>query len=154
MLMKLNGWLRIWILLTCIYGLIVAVVAYSERPKLEQLQYNWVRDAADLIAERLSQKSGKEVHGYYVRERMNKNKNDLQVIQYLEKLAQEPTDAQRPYAEDVGRLNQKHMALVADFPKTIFLHIMAAIAWWLGPALVLLTFGWSVGWVIRGFRVK
>lgn len=48
--MRFNGWVRLWIVGAVIYGGVVANYAYREWPMLEQLQYNWIRDASEKMA--------------------------------------------------------------------------------------------------------
>ena len=41
--MRIGGWGRLWVVITALYGVVVAFVAYDGRPTFEQFEYNWVR---------------------------------------------------------------------------------------------------------------
>ena len=150
--MKIGGWLRLWIVLTVLYGLLLAPFAYVERPTLARYQSDWVYDVADMVAKRLSQDTIEKVSHYKIRDRWREKGTDAETIEEFEKLVRDPTEKQKPYADEVRRLNEKHRALIADLPNKQLRHFLIFAAWWIGPALALLVFGWSIGWVVRGFR--
>ncbi len=52
--MRIGGWSRIGIVLSVLYGVLVAVVALDGRPRLEYKQSTWFSEAADAISEVLT----------------------------------------------------------------------------------------------------
>jgi len=146
--MRIGGWLRLWIVITVLYGCGVAVIAYGERPTLEQLQYNWVRDAADIVATKISDAQGKKVAGYEIRDQWVATKNDAAVIELLEKIESAHNEKQGLFSSDVAKINAKHRQIVSQLESQRVSHFLLSLTWWLGPSLLVLTLGLSVGWVI------
>lgn len=150
--MRIGGWLRLWIVITVLYGCGVAVIAYSERPTLEQLQYNWVRDAADTVATKLSDAQGNKVAGYEIRDQWVTNKSDAAVIELLEKMESVPNEKQGLFSSDVAKINAKHRQFISQLGNQQVNHFLLSLVWWLGPSILVLALGSSMGWVIKGFR--
>lgn len=128
------------------------MIAYSERPTLEQLQYNWVRDAADTVATNLSDAQGNKVAGYEIQDQWVTNRSYGAVIQLLEKIESAPTKNQGLFSSDVAEINAKHRQFISQLGKQRVNHFLLSLAWWLGPSLLVLAIGLSLGWVIKGFR--
>ncbi|UCG19228.1 MAG: hypothetical protein JSU84_03190 [Thiotrichales bacterium] len=152
--MRIGGWGRLWVVITALYGVVVAFVAFDERPTFEQLQYNWVRDASDTIAEAISRTEKTELSGLIIREQWFAANTDAEAITSLEKIATSPTENQKLFSSEVAKVNEKHRQIMSQFGVAQGKHILQSLAWWLGPALVLLALGWSVGWIRRGFLEK
>ncbi|RJG08802.1 hypothetical protein D3879_23340 [Pseudomonas cavernicola] len=152
--MRIGGWSRLWVVITVLYGVVVAFVAYDERPTLEQLQYNWVRDASDIMAEAISRTEKVELSGLKLREMVFAEKTDAEAITTLEEIATSPTENQRLFSSKVAKVNEKHRQIVSQLGAVRGMHVLLSLAWWLGPSLMLLALGWSAGWVFRGFRGK
>ena len=150
--MKLNGWYRLWIVCIALYAILVGLFAYSDRPTLEQMQYNWVREVSDLVAKRLSSEGKETITGQEIRVRWVREGTDADVIKDLERLAAAPTEVQRPYAEEVSRINEQHRVIIDSLRLEQVKYFLKASACWLGPSLALLCFGLAVNWVGKGFR--
>ena len=152
--MRIGGWGRLWVVITALYGVVVVFVAYGERPTLEQLQYNWVRDASDTVAEAISRTEKAELSGLTLREKWFAAKTDTEAITTLEEIATSPTENQKLFSSEVAKVNEKHRQIISQFGAAQGKHVLLSLAWWLGPSLALLALGWSVGWIRRGFRDK
>lgn len=153
--MRVGGWVRLWIVVTVLYGVTVIFVAYDGRPRLEYLQDAWIRDASDAIAQAISRESeNPDMSVYEIREALFAGKSNAELIAYFEQVAKSPTKNQRLYSSEIVRINEKHRQLISQLVTLRAKHILLSIAWWFGPALVLFALGWSIGWIIKGFRGK
>ena len=152
--MRIGGWGRLWVVITALYGVVVAFVAYDGRPTFEQLQYNWVRDASDAIAEAISRTEKTELSGLILREKWFAAKTDTEAITTLEKIVTSPTENQKLFSSEVAKVNEKHRQIMSQLGAAQGKHILLSLAWWLGPSLVLLALGCSVSWICRGFRER
>lgn len=149
--MRLGGWSRLGIIISVLYGVVVAVVAYDGRPRLEYLQNAWFDEAAEVIAEAISKADGKEVLSHQVREGLLK-KGDTENTLWLEKVATSPSENQKLFSVSIARVNEKHKANIAALPVQQYEYWLLAFASWVGGTLLLLGVGWTVRWVYRGFR--
>lgn len=149
--MSLGGWSRLGIVVSALYGVAVAFVAYETRPRLEYLQSAWFTDASEVIAQAISKKEGQEVQPYKVREALFKD-SDTATVAWLEKVAASPSDNQRLFSSDVARVNEKHRALIAALPERQREHWLFSFMWWVGGTSLLFGAGWTVRWIYRGFR--
>jgi len=152
--MRIAGWGRLWVVITLLYGVVVAFVAYDERPTIEQLQYNWVRDASDTMAEIISLTEKTELSGLMLREKWFAGKPDAEVITKIEQMERSPTENQKLFSSGVAKVNEKHRQIISQFGVALGKHVLLSFTWWLAPSLMLLALGWSVGWIRRGFREK
>ena len=149
--MRLGGWSRLGLVVSALYGVIVAFVASDGRPRLEWLQSAWFGEAAEAIAAAITKGEGKEVRPYQVREALLKDGNNENAV-WLEKVATSPSEKQKPFSLAVKQVNEKHSALIAKLPERQREYWLLAFAWWAGGTLLLFGTGWTVRWVVRGFR--
>ena len=149
--MLIGGWSRIGIVLSMLYGILVAVVAYDDRPRLEYKQSVWFAEAADAISEILTKGEGHEVRPNQVREALLKG-TEAENAAWLEKVAISPSDNQKKFSAQVASVNEKHKAVIATLRSEQRTHWSLALAWWVGGVFLLFATGWSIGWVYRGFR--
>src|SRR5690554_4561821 len=122
--MRIGGWLRLWIVVAVLYGLAVATVSYTTRPTLDDLNYRWIDEGSEAIAQAISRSENREIQGYKVREWFFSNHTDAEAIEQLKLIASSPTEKQRPFSAEVGKVNQKHNELVAQFGSRRFAHIL------------------------------
>jgi|GEM_PF-4019693 len=149
--MRLGGWSRIGVVISALYAALVVFVAYETRPKAYYLHSNWISDAADVIAERLSEHEKTTVYGYQVREALL-NKGEQENIAWLKKVAASPSEKQKLFSAEVAKVNQKHEAAISSFPAEQRTHWLLALAWLFGGVAVVFGSGWTVRWIYRGFR--
>lgn len=150
--MRLEGWSRLGIVISALYGVFVFFIAYDDRPRLEQLQSEWIGEACEVIAEAISKEEGKEFQAYEIREAFFKGKKTEEVISWFEKIAASPTKPQEIYSKAIRRVNEKHKLLIAALHELQIKHWIIALAWWGGGTLFLFGTGWTIRWVYRGFR--
>jgi hypothetical protein len=151
----MNGWQRLWVLVAGIYLVAVIVFAAMSFPKPESVHHT--QALYDQLAPEVRQK----IIG-------NKNSENFRV----EKRAYLEEALKRGLITEVEMPNKHIMVFPSEVPKQEMeaaakqywsvvekaatkqrvRHIGLAFLWWVLPALALYGFGWSVGWVYRGFR--
>ena len=149
--MHIDGWSRLGIVTSILYGCLVLVIAMDSRPRLEYKKSAWFSDASQAIAEVLSKSENKEVHGYQVREALLKG-TDEENMSWLEKVATSPSENQRKFAAQVAQVNRKYKLEISDLPSETTNYWLLALGWWVGGTTLIFLAGWTIGWVYRGFR--
>ncbi len=149
--MYFGGWFRLGIVISALYGVLVAFVAYDGRPRLEYLQSDWYDEAAEVIAEAISKAEGKEIRPHQIREALVK-KGGTETTSWLEEIAASPPENQKLFSASVARVNEKHKAIIAALPARQRGYWLVAFACWAGGTLLFFGAGWTVRWVYRGFR--
>jgi len=149
--MCLGGWSRLGIVIAALYGVLVAAIAYDDRPRLEQLESDWFAEAAKVIADVISKDKGTEVSQYDVRDALLK-KGNSENIAWLNKVARTPSERQELFASAVSHVNEKHKLLIAKLPERQRDYWLLAFAWWAGGTLLLFGAGWTTRWIYHGFR--
>ncbi len=149
--MHIGGWSRIGIVLSVLYGILVASVAYESRPRLEYKQSVWFDDAADAISEVLTKTEGQEVQSLQIRGALL-NGTDTENVAWLENVAVSPTENQKKFAAQVARVNEKHKAIITALQSEQTKHWLLSLVWWVGGVMLLFGASLSTRWVYRGFR--
>jgi hypothetical protein len=122
--MRLGGWLRLWVVLVMLYGLVVAAFTLTFMPTEGRLAASWSMTQS---AGGPAWRSGKRTPGA-------------------------PWDGLDAKLEDADRrIQQEHEEQVRDLSKNQRRAIGIALAVWMVPALALLALGHAVAWVRRGF---
>jgi hypothetical protein len=99
----------------------------------------------------ISKAEGKDVKSYQVRQALLKESADDNIA-WLEKIATSPSEQQKPFSLLVKQVNDKYKTLIARLPERQREHWLLAFVWWAGGTLLLFGTGWTVHWVVRGFR--
>jgi hypothetical protein len=73
--MRLGGWARLGIVISGLWGALVAFVAYIDLPSLESLHSRWFHEASEVIAEAISRQGGQEVRPYQIKDALLKGSN-------------------------------------------------------------------------------
>ena len=149
--MRLGGWARIWIVLCVIYAALVMVIAYDSRPNLQRIQRDWLFDASAKIAEGISSAEGRYISAYDV-ERKISDGDTLKGIEWLKRVEAKPGKDQEAIPAAVAPINAKYQARIDGLAAEKTRFWAAVAAWWLGGCFFLFVIGWTIGWVVRGFR--
>lgn len=151
----MEGWQRLWVLVSGIYLILVIVFAVMSFPKPESIRHS------QALYDQLAPELKKKILGSENSEKYRSEKRD-----WLEEARK------RDLVTEVEMPNGHIMVFLSKVPKQEmeavtkeywFLvekstteqrirHIGLAFVWWVLPALALYGLGWSVGWVYRGFR--
>ena len=151
----MNGWQRLWLLVVGIYLVAVVVFAAMSFPKPESIHHT--QELYDRLAPEVRQK---------IVGNMNSENFRVEKREYLEE------SLKRGLITEVEMPNKHIMVFPSELPKQEMesvakqywavveksannqrlKHIGLAFLLWVLPALALYGFGWSVGWVYRGFK--
>jgi hypothetical protein len=128
--MRLNGWQRLWVVVSILLLISIAFIQIAVWPYLE----------SDTLKELQSPdcKAWREApSGYFLQEHppLDSNCYNLRVFSY----------------------NRVTLRSVKDYDKYLLLTKIKTMAIvlciWIGLILTIYAIGWSIGWVIRGFRI-
>jgi hypothetical protein len=158
---RLNGWHRIWVVLTTIYAVVVAPIAVSLAPTRQEIVSAWSRDVLRALENDVKRTSGREISAAQFRSAKDLfDKTDEQVARDLTYNAKE-IDLGKPeqkelsqYKAEVLMLEAKYETQLESLLRLQLTHWAYAIFAWLGPSLALLLLGYAFAWIARGFRHK
>ena len=151
----MNGWQRLWLLVAGIYFVAVVVFAAISFPKPESIHHT--QELYDQLAPGVKQK---------IIGNMNSENFRVEKRGYLEEALKRGliTEVEMPNKhvmvfssalpkQEMEVAAKQYWAVVEKLAiKQRLQHIGLAFLFWLLPALALYGFGWSVGWVYRGFK--
>jgi hypothetical protein len=140
--MKLNGWQRIWIVCGIIIFVIVTIVTIAVLPKRSEITSRWVYETINSV------KKPNE-YAYEIRDAY-KDYDDIQLIAKIhEKYAKSGDIFDKVNFEEIDKRYKAE--LDGLFAKQIKC-ILIGLAIYIGLMLVMYGFGWSIGWIYRGFK--
>jgi TRAP-type C4-dicarboxylate transport system substrate-binding protein len=151
----MKGWQRLWVLVSGIYLVLVIVFAAMSFPKPESILHS------QALYDQLAPEIKKKILGTENSEKYRSEKGD-----YLEEARKRDliTEVEMPNGHIIIFLSevpkQEMQAVAKQYWSVVeksatrqrVRHIALAFVWWVLPALALYSFGWSVGWVYRGFK--
>lgn len=153
--MRLNGWMRLWVVIGVLWAIPVALLGYELRPKLDQIKSSWVYEATDEIAASASAIEGQNIPGYRIREGVREQyPTDDLAIAWLQQVAAKPKLSQASYSYRVGNINWKYEQRIKAHPAEVRAYILKVFLVWLIPLLAVLALGYATGWIWRGFRPR
>jgi len=166
--MKLNGWHRLWILLSAVYFVLVTSFVILNFPKAENIPHQsefykklskksaamiWTDNREDALAlgheiiidfipDKKEEENVKPKGGNWLDIEEMPNKHD---IIFNAKSSE----------EDKRLVSQEYWRVVEQRATEKRLHLLLyASLFWLAPCLVLYALGWSINWVYKGFKQK
>lgn len=149
--MKLGGWMRTWIVLSVLLGVFVALIAYDGRPTRDRIVREWYGAASEVIAEKITAAEDQYVPPDKVRDAYF-NASERENLERLKKFETAPSEKAKLFSADVGRINQLHEKKLESLPRSAAIYWAQVFGWWLAICALLFLAGWTIGWVIRGFR--
>lgn len=150
--MRLGGWTRIWIAMCVLYAALVAVFAFDSPPSKSRIQRDWAYAGASGIANGISAAESKYISPYDVKDKIGPT--DEKAIAWLQHVVQSPRPDQRALAAAVAPINQEYTARLNSLPQAQQRHWGLVLAWWVGGCALMFAIGWTLGWIIRGFRQR
>jgi hypothetical protein len=152
---KLGGWLRLWILLSVLYLILVGIVVVMSLPKAEDISHS------QAFYNKLPPDMKKKLLGNENSEQYRDDKSELLKEASRRKLITEvemPNGHIMVFRSDLPR--EEMEAISREYWKTVeseatnkrIKYIGMAFVWWLIPVAGLYGLGWSVGWVYKGFK--
>jgi hypothetical protein len=156
--MKLNGWQRLWIVLSGIYFLAVGsygVLAFPDGADLEkgrailavELSLKALADSAQAtgdVRSELNALRAMKDGPVRIRSEIYGDLKDAELINRARAKFDGKVDfsaLDKRETDDADRLHHDRLE-----------HVVRCVAWWIVPLLLLYALGYAIGWVIRGFR--
>ena len=143
---RLNGWQRLWVVLSALYLVPVVGITVTMFPKQESLDDSRVYDSISAVVSYVekTEKARMSEGAYTIR---SKHYGDLSNDQVIQRLHQK-WDGKVDFTTIENEYKQKLEALPAERAKTAGIAFLA----WLVPVIAVYMLGLAIGWVIRGFR--
>lgn len=142
----LNGWQRLWIVLSVLLVLPVGWVSFHTAPKAKDL-IDWrVSQSIELVGKHLEATTpGYKYEGRLtVRQEYYSDLSDEQIIDRLHSKFADKVD--------LAKIDLEYEKKQAALPVEIGKHAGLALLAWLLPVGVVYALGTAVAWVIRGFK--
>ncbi len=161
--MKLNGWHRLWILLSSIYFVLVTSYVILEFPKPENIPHQ------PEFYKKLSKKSAGMIWSINVEEiralggtivtnfkPIGEAKEDDNIRPTVEMPNKHTIEFKEEYKKEaIEAVSSEYWHIVEQKATEKRLYILLyAFLFWLFPCLALYALGWSFNWVREGFRQK
>lgn len=163
--MRLGGWQRLWVALSVIYLLPVAIFGYSveQMPTIKKIHDRGLWKACYSVAEAINEEERKKEKGpwtlfqpdpiqphEFCEELKAKYPSAAEQIEWFKRLISESPNA--PVTVVARKAMEEFQQDLDALPRRQFEHALFLLAIWLVPTLLVYALGWTVGWVIRGFR--
>jgi hypothetical protein len=146
MVRRLNGWQRLWVVLSVLYLVPVIGIAVILFPKQESLDESRVYDSISAVVSYVEKTEKARIsEGVYTIR--SKHYGDLPNDEIIQRL-HEKWCGKVDFTTIEEDYKQKLDALPTERAKTAGIAFLA----WLVPVIALYVLGLAIGWIIRGFR--
>lgn len=144
MKLVLNGWQRLWVLVSTLYLVPVVVVAVTTFPNPDHIAHQ------SSFEENLSPESRIKIAIPDAKGIVWDDQVGLEVEMPNGHILQFKKGIKDEEAKTVA--NEYYGLLKQQVNKERPLHVLFVFVWWLGPVIFLYVFGWAIGWVYKGFK--
>lgn len=139
--MKLNGWQRLWIVISILWAVSVAGYTFTSKQSESEIYHSW---ANDLIGYLVTQAS--DLKGYSITSLRSKY-SDISDKELVEALHKKYIGKHPAYSYGFSEIDAKYEGKIKG-ETNLLLYVIVALAL---PILIYLV-GWSVAWVRNGFK--
>lgn len=143
----LNGWQRIWIVLGVLFMLFPGLPLINEIPTEDDIYRSWANESIKLT---LTIKEFKKLSLVNIRD-LYKDITDQEIIS---KVQGKFSDSTQGYNLDFSSINKEYESRMDDLLYSQVLSIARYLGIWLVVMIAIYIFGWSIGWIIRGFHTN
>ncbi len=147
---KLNGWQRLWILVVCIYLLLVIFVSWSSFPQKSPILQDWA--IAVLELEKRYDPSITNLDSWRIR--FKYSEKGITDEQFIKKLKENSAQKSSQYKLDFQAIEKQYRKKMDDLYSKRIEHIGNSILFWVLPSIFLYFLGVAIGWVYKGFRSR
>lgn len=141
----LNGWQRIWIVISVLTLIPTVLLAVSNMPDAESTN----RTFADKLIQKSLELS--EFKGYGVLD-IRSAYRDMTDEEFIERVITKHGKKMDEAGISYKNLVTEHADTLRDLKKTQIILVTQYLSAWASILGVLYAFGWSVGWIRQGFR--
>ena len=142
MKIKLNGWQRLWVVLSIIYFVIVVGFTFLLWSTESEIENSWVYSLIDKTKD-------PNDHSYEIRDAY-KDISDKELIRRINA----KYSSNKDYKEILNTINLKYQSEVQSLWKKQFRAIAIALMAWLLPIAIVYLLGLCFGWIYKGFKNK
>ncbi len=142
---KLNGWQRLWVVLSAIYLLAVGIVTTLVfMPKEELIKRAWAYDLIDVVRDHDTSLRSKTTGGIL---------NQYSDLSYDEIISRVQKKHSKPnMIAEYTVINKKYEDRLANLGKEKIKGVSIGFLFWLVPVILVYVLGLAAGWIYRGFR--
>ncbi len=140
-LSRLNGWQRLWLLVSVIYFLLVVSLTALLLPKKSDYLRTRVYDTINLIIKNIPELRGS--YAYQIRDAYPELSDDDVVKRIHSKFKGQV---------DFSSIEDEYNARLAKLPSAQAEAFGIGFLFWIVPVALTYLLGWAIGWVIKGFR--
>lgn len=141
-MIKLNGWQRLWVVLSITYFAIVVAFTFSLWPNESKIENCWVYSLID-------ETKDPNDYTYQIRDAY-KDISDKELIRRINAKYSSNQD----YKEILNSINLKYQSELQSLWKEQIKTIAIALMAWLLPIATVYLLGLSIGWIYKGFKNK
>ena len=142
MKIELNGWQRLWVVLSAIYLGIVILFTWTSWPNKMQIESSWVYFMIDATKE-------PDDYAYQICEAY-KDIPDRELIQRINaKYGEKPE-----YKEKLKQINLRYQKEIQSLGKNRYKTMGIAFIAWVIPIGIIYLMGLVIGWIYKGFKEK
>lgn len=123
------GWFRLWVFASLLLGAATLFYIVADYPDRSSIQLRYEMEMSRLTPEGMAREKSDRLNGLFSTPRS-----------WTVSLEQLRAEAKQDYKTSISELPHKQLQ-----------HVLLGIAAWIIASLCLLTVGWFIGWVIRGF---
>ena len=143
--LKLNGWQRLWVMISMIWLMVVTGFTVANLPQKYSIIDSWA--VATYVVGTGKSLDAASLDNIPPRATLNKIRKDIAKAQ--ERYLTTNMGGQ----VDFSKVNDTHSRQLEEIKLNQAKIVGYGVSIWLSTILVLYLFGWSAGWVIRGFKV-
>lgn len=148
---KPSGWLRLGIVISGLYAVLVAFIAYDKMPSANKIYASWFFEASNIIATETSMRRNNHVSFFEVQEKYL-SKGPEENIKWLHQVAKINPDKLKIIPERINAINLKNEDRLENLSRDKFKHWLFAFFCWAGGTAILFALGAAISWVYRGFK--
>jgi len=145
-MLKLNGWQRLWVVLSIAY--LPVIVIFATETWVDESRYSQTRviDSLELVRDILQKENPSKIlpNSYNLRFDFYKDLSDEDIIQALH----------RKYSDqaDFSQVEREYRGNVENLPMENLKRVGVGSLVWLGPVVTVYVFGLAFVWIRNGFR--
>ncbi len=143
MKMKLNGWQRLWSVASVIIFVIAIFFTVSLFPNKSEITSRWAYETIDVVKQ-----PGE--YSFEIRD-MYKDYNDNHLIA---KIHERYTENNPTLKIKFDEIDKRYKGELEGLFARQIKHILIALVAYLCLISAIYVFGWSIGWIYRGFKSK
>ena len=156
---QMNGWLRLWFMLSILCGIIFTAVTINSLPNSRDIQKAWAQEVLQVLAADMSKTLSKEVSPAELKLIDSfRGKSDKEITREwttaakninLDDPGQKSLTA---YKANVLNIEQRYQEKLDNIFKEQLKYVFIAFLLWFATSIAVLVLGYSVAWIYRGFK--